>query len=61
MTPAFEKRKNFIVRTTSKETGGTVQFCQTGVQSNFYELGEEGRYAEALEGLWNLAVCSKGR
>ena len=49
---AFEKRKSFIVRQTGQETGGKAQIClQPAVESNTYELGEEGWYAEeALAG-----------
>lgn len=62
MAPTFEKEKALLQDQPAKIQGAQLKFVLSRVQSNFYELGEEGYFAQALVwqvfigGLWNLAL-----
>ena len=51
-TSAFEKRKNFIARSTGKQTVGSTQIClpDPGFGVKFKGLVKAGCYVEALAG-----------
>lgn len=56
MALTFEKRKSFIARSTSKETGDRAQIClpDPGFGVKFKGLGRPGWYAEVLAGQTSL-------
>lgn len=66
---AFERRKSFIAKSTSKETGRKAQICLPKMGTDFYGAGSRSGYAKrylgrvCLEGgrVIVLSVCYKSK